>query len=162
MPFRTIAGRTGLAASLIALCVSAAGAAELKGPASVVDGNSLEIGGVVVRLQYIDAPDEDQTCERGGAAWRCGQQASWALAEKIERHWVECDTGGSAADRPVGVCFMGERHEIDLGAWMVEQGWALSDRTGTAYVALEQQAQAAGRGLWSGKFDPPWAWRGRR
>jgi endonuclease YncB( thermonuclease family) len=39
---------------------------------------------------------------------------------------------------------------------MVETGWALADRTVSEdYVAPEEDAEAAGRGLWSGEFDLP-------
>jgi endonuclease YncB( thermonuclease family) len=168
-----------LTAGLPAIVPAAARADELNGPAEVIDGNSLAIGGRAVRLFGIDAPDEDQTCRRGGAAWRCGQEAGWALAAKIELHWVLCDTqppaarapGIAAGPEPAGpdtpspavraVCYIDGRR-IDLAAWMVEQGWALADRRSAAYLAQEQAAQRAGRGLWSGTFEPPWQWRARR
>lgn len=154
---------------------------ELNGPAEVIDGNSIAIGGRAVRLFGIDAPDEDQTCRRAGQAWRCGQDAGWALAEEIERHWVLCDTRPDAAEAPGApdtpapgapaaaapepavraVCYLDGRR-IDLNAWMVEQGWALADRRSSAYLAQEQAAQRAGRGLWSGTFEPPWQWRRHR
>lgn len=163
---RRYAGSTALA-MVAALTASVAAAAELNGPAQVVDGNSIAIGGRVVRLFGIDAPDEDQICQRQGAAWRCGQDAGWALAERLERHWVLCDTRAApassegiadAANADPAVCYLDGRR-IDVNAWMVEQGWALSDRRANAYLAQEEAAQRAGRGLWAGKFDPPWVWR---
>ena len=157
-----------LALPLMALLVTdrPSDAAALNGPAQVIDGNSIAVGGRTVRLFGIDAPDETQTCRRRGAEWRCGQDAGWALAAKIERHWVLCDThAGPAGDAPEtpdqpisAVCYMDGRR-IDLSAWMVEQGWALADRRSDAYLAQEHAAQAAGRGLWSGTFQPPWEWR---
>lgn len=158
---------------VVEIGVATAGAAELNGPAEVIDGNSLAVGGRAVRLFGIEAPDEQQVCRRGGAAWRCGQDAGWALAAKIERHWVLCDTRAApAADAPASeapgssrvappvsaVCYLHGRR-IDLNAWMVEHGWALADRRSGAYLAEEQTAQRAGRGLWSGTFEPPWEWR---
>ena len=48
----------------------------------------------------------------------------------------------------------------DVGGWLVEQGWALAFRRyGKQYVPVEARARAARRGLWSGSFVPPWAWR---
>ncbi|HTY69751.1 MAG TPA: thermonuclease family protein [Alphaproteobacteria bacterium] len=142
-----------------------AGAAELKGPAHVVDGNRITIGANVVRLYGIDAPDEDQMCERRGAAWRCGQDAGWALAERLERHWVLCETRAGAPDPDASdavpaVCYL-EGRQIDVNAWMVVQGWALADPDAAVYAAEQQTAERAGRGLWAGKFDPPWEWRKR-
>lgn len=151
--------------AIIAACAGAAPAAELNGPAEVIDGNSLAIGGRAVRLFGIEAPDEQQVCRRGGADWRCGQDAGWALAAKIERHWVLCDTQAAAgsgsqtaADQVSAVCYLDGRR-IDLNAWMVAQGWALADRRSATYLPQEQAAQRAGRGLWSGTFEPPWEWR---
>ena len=44
----------------------------------------------------------------------------------------------------------------DLNRSMVETGWALADRAAAgAYVALEEDAEAARRGLWSGEFELP-------
>jgi len=138
-------------------------AAELKGPAQVVDGNKLTIGGSVVRLYGIDAPDENQMCERRGAPWRCGQDAGWALAERLERHWVLCETRADApnpeaSEAVPAICYL-EGRQIDVNAWMVAQGWALADPGATAYAAEEHTAEQAGRGLWAGKFEPPWEWR---
>jgi endonuclease YncB( thermonuclease family) len=48
----------------------------------------------------------------------------------------------------------------DIGAWLVENGWALAYRRfSTAYVRQEQAAESAGRGIWRGEFVPPWDWR---
>lgn len=175
-PVRAPAPRSGVGPTALALVVAlwaaSTSAAELNGPAQVVDGNSLAVGGRVVRLFGIDAPDEDQVCHRQGTAWRCGQDAGWALAERLERHWVLCDTRATPAsaaaaadptapDADAAVCYLDGRR-IDVNAWMVEQGWALADRRANLYVTQEDAAQRAGRGLWSGTFDPPWVWRERK
>jgi len=140
-----------------------AGAVEITGPAHVLDANAVEIGGRPIQLYGIDAPPENQICERAGAPWRCGQDASWALAEKLERHWLLCDTlPGGSAEVSRAICYLGGRDGVDIGGWLVEQGWALADRAGTDYLAQEQSAQRAGRGLWAGKFDPPTDWRTRQ
>lgn len=57
----------------------------------------------------------------------------------------------------VAACYLeGE----DLGAWLVCEGWALAYRRySTAYVADEERARAARRGMWEGEFVPPWEWR---
>ncbi len=47
-----------------------------------------------------------------------------------------------------------------LGAWMVENGWALAYRRYSLdYVDEEANAQAARRGIWAGQFVRPWEWR---
>ena len=61
------------------------------GVASVIDGDTIEIHGQRVRLFGIDAPESSQLCVRPtGEGWRCGQQASFALADRIGRATVSC------------------------------------------------------------------------
>jgi len=46
--------------------------------------------------------------------------------------------------------------------WLVAQGLALAYRHYSVdYVAAEDEARAAGRGMWAGTFEPPWDWRHR-
>jgi endonuclease YncB( thermonuclease family) len=54
----------------------------LVGRASVVDGDTLEIQGVRVRLWGIDAVESSQAClDAGGKPWPCGRRAAFALAD---------------------------------------------------------------------------------
>lgn len=47
-----------------------------------------------------------------------------------------------------------------MGRWLVSAGHALAFRRYSLdYVADEEQAQAAKRGVWQGQFVPPWDWR---
>lgn len=49
---------------------------------------------------------------------------------------------------------------LDVNGWIVSVGWAVAYRKfSTAYVQREDQARAAGVGLWAGRFDMPWDWR---
>src|SRR5260221_6948258 len=145
--------------SLAALSLApTASAADLIGRASIIDGDTIEIHGQRIRLFGIDAPEHDQLCEAGGAQYRCGQQATLALADRIGHQTVDCvphdvDQYG----RVVAVCSAGGQ---DLNAWMVSQGWALAYRHySTIYVADEDAAHLAGAGIWRGTFDAPWDWR---
>jgi endonuclease YncB( thermonuclease family) len=142
----------------LALLLTAAPAmAEINGPARVVDAGTIEIGSNLVSLFGIEAPQSEQVCEREGAAWRCGQDAEWALAERLERHWALCDEkSADRSGRISAICYLGGRNGIDVNAWLIEQGWALAHPDAPdAYRALESAAQRAGRGLWSGKFTSP-------
>jgi endonuclease YncB( thermonuclease family) len=48
----------------------------------------------------------------------------------------------------------------DLSEGMVHTGWALAmPRAGTKYARIEAKAKQAKRGLWQGKFTPPWDWQ---
>ncbi len=47
-----------------------------------------------------------------------------------------------------------------LSEGMAYTGWALALReVSERYLVFEERAQAAGRGLWKGRFVTPWDWR---
>src|SRR5216684_7991967 len=82
--------RAFLGAVLLAIS-GAAFADELIGQASVIDGDTIEIHGTRVRLFGIDAPESDQLCHDAHSyQYRCGQKASNALFDFIDRRPVDC------------------------------------------------------------------------
>lgn len=133
-------------------------AVEVAGRPTVIDGDSLEIGATSIRIFGIDAPEAQQTCTRGGAPWRCGDEATRKLEDLIGRARVTCTQRDiDDYDRVVAVC---RRGNTDLGAQMVSAGLALAYRQyGRDYVDEETQARTARRGLWAGEFTRPWEWR---
>ena len=68
--------------------VRAAGA--FTGAARVIDGDTLDVGGVRIRLHGIDAPESEQSCRAGGRRWSCGREATRALAGRIGKRTVGC------------------------------------------------------------------------
>lgn len=148
--------RAHIAVIVVALAAMPAHAAEFTGPGQAVDGGAIEIAGTVVRLHGIAAPARGQDCTRSdGRAYDCAQEAGWALADRIGRHWLRCITRGTDADgRTVATCIIGS--DIDVSAHMVRQGWALARREEElAYVALEDSARQERLGLWAGTFTAP-------
>jgi endonuclease YncB( thermonuclease family) len=132
----------------------------LMGRASVVDGDTLEIQGVRVRLWGIDAVESSQTClDARGKPWPCGRRAAFALADFLGGRTVRCDRrGADRYGRVVAVCYVGG---VEVNRWLVEQGWALAyvEYGGGVYLQAQRQAQAARRGVWQGSFQAPWEYR---
>ena len=135
--------------------------APISGKPRIIDGDTIEVAGQRIRLHGIDTPEAKQTCKADGKQWRCGQEATFALANIIGRTWVDCvERDRDRYGRIVAVCRVGGPKGKDLGAWMVSEGWALAYRKYSLdYVAAEDAARKAGRGLWRGKFITPWEWR---
>ena len=146
---------------LVAIGLTSPVHAELSGRASVIDGDSIEVTGQEIRLHGIDAPEFKQTCIAGGKTWRCGRQATRALARKVSGRKVVCaQRGRDRYGRVIAVC---RKNREDINAWLVSQGWALAYRRHSrAYVDEEAAAQAAKRGIWRGEFVPPWEWRNKQ
>jgi len=141
---------------------SAAAAQSIMGVASVIDGDTIEIHGTRIRLHGIDAPESRQVGMRPtGEEWRCGQQASLALSERIGPATIRCEPRDrDRYGRVVAVCFKGK---VDLNRWMVARGWAVAYRKYSRdYVADEERAHSGGLQLWSGSFEMPWDWRQQR
>lgn len=130
----------------------------LSGPAAVIDGDTIHVGGNRVRLHGVDAPEGDQTCIAGDRRWHCGEYASRALADLIGSRTVDCkETARDRYGRIVAVCRLGL---TDLSAWLAAEGWAVAYRRySTAYVSHEHSARSTRRGIWRGRFVLPWDWR---
>ena len=130
------------------------------GSAHVVDGDSLQVAGVRLRLHGIDAPEFDQDChDANGKSYSCGRAAMRALIAAIAGRSVTCTpVAVDQYDRDVATCMAGD---LDLGDAMVRGGHALdyARHSRGRYAAAEREARAARRGLWAGAFETPANWR---
>jgi len=131
----------------------------LRGPPTVIDGDTIEVAGERLGLYGIDAPELDQTCRWPNREIPCGVMARAALMDLTAGIEVRCEDVGRRDDgRRVARC--ADPHGADLGANMVWTGWALALRqASTEYVGDEAAARDEKRGLWKGEFVPPWEWR---
>lgn len=104
--------RTLLALALMALPASAE---TLKGPVTHVrDADTIEVNGVPVRLQGVDAAEADTPF---------GAFAKSAVEVIFLGVPLTCDlTGEKSYDREVGVCYLGRE---DIGAVIIASGLAL-------------------------------------
>lgn len=145
--------------ALLLLCSPAAAAGTISGPATVIDGDTIEVHGTRINLYGIDAPETAQSCQTvTGREYRCGRDAALALTAHIGTGVVTCERREAAGPGSIaGLCLA---HGEDLSAWMVAKGYALASRQVTpAYTRQEGQAWATRRGLWAGIFEKPADWR---
>jgi endonuclease YncB( thermonuclease family) len=132
------------------------------GEVRVVDGDTLRLGPITVRLAGLDAPERGQDCQRAdGSRFDCGEAAARHMASLVRRRAVSCDTiGRDRYGRAVGICRADGR---DLAEGMVAAGWALAVAEGSRgqarYGMAEAQARSGRQGLWEGRFETPESWR---
>jgi endonuclease YncB( thermonuclease family) len=134
----------------------------LEGPARVIDGDTLDVGGERVRLEGIDAPELAQMCPRRlTGTWACGEAAAKELRRRVEGHDLSCEARGTDKyGRTLGVCFVGGR---DVNALMVRHGFAWAFRKySLSYVREEEEARAEHAGIWQGEAEPAWEYRRKR
>lgn len=143
---------------------------EIVGAASALDGNTLRVGGVLVRLAGTDAPEGPQSCSLGPGrgSYFCGIVARAWLTELTMGKRIYCSIERRAEDeRNFGTCGVDNaagngfrQGEVSLNETMVRNGWAVADRrTGTAYIDAQIAADNDNAGLWQGVFTMPRDWR---
>ena len=119
-----------LLVTVVFLVPAAEAAQQVSGKATRVrDADTVIVGGVPVRLQGIDAPENGT---------RAGNEATAAMKRFLRGKELVCNlTGERTYDRWVGVCFTQEGH--DIGAVMIANGLALDCRrySGGRYRDLE-------------------------
>lgn len=130
---------------------------EISGRASVIDGDSLRIGGAEIRMKDIDAPEGRQTCRREGRDWECGEEARRTLTRLIGGNTVTCrSVERDKHSRFLGYC---DAAGTELNRAMVDAGMAVAFG---GFRREEQAAKAARRGLWGSEFQMPRDWRHER
>jgi endonuclease YncB( thermonuclease family) len=128
---------------------------ESTGYATAIDGDSVSIAGVDMRLKGLDAPEYEQGCRRSdGLDWPCGREARNELRKLLRRGLATCiGDGHDVYGRLLVVCrVLG----ADINAEMVRRGFAVSYG---GYASEEREARADARGVWSGSFQRPSEWR---
>ena len=144
--------------AILLFLISSTAVADITGTADVLDGDTIDISDVRIRLNGIDTPEIEQTCRTNGLIWHCGIEATKAMRHLTKGKVVTCI--GAIKDqygRLIANCFVGD---MNLNATMVEVGLALAYRYySLEYVAQEDFARETKQGLWSGEFVAPWDWR---
>lgn len=150
-----------LAGALLAACAAVVAMLPEKPPGAVlqgighaVDGDSVRLDAVDIRLAGLDAPELRQTCERAGQNWNCGAAARSALASRLGRGPVTCTSRGlDRYGRTLAICAVQGQ---DVNAALVREGMAVAYG---GYEREQAEARDARRGIWAGQFMPPQEWR---
>jgi endonuclease YncB( thermonuclease family) len=142
----------------IAFAQDAAAAADIHSYAIVQDDATLRVRGQTIRLYGVHVADTRPFCDSTFRPTRCQTRAAVALASRIQG-FVRCVPQVRYDDRSIGA-FCSVRgtgtpsRQIDLGAWLIEQGWAVAmPQAPFAYHTLEEIAKANGRGVWGFQAD---------
>jgi endonuclease YncB( thermonuclease family) len=106
----------------------------------------------LVRLHGIDAPELDQTFQWRGQQIACGTMSLAALEALIAGVKVRCEVvERDRHGRLVAKVY--SPNGVDIGRRLVSAGWAIAYRRySKAYVAAENEARKARRGMWRGTF----------
>jgi endonuclease YncB( thermonuclease family) len=131
----------------------------ISGSARIVDGDTLEVASIKIRLFGIDAPENGQIClDSSNVKYDCGAVSAEQLARLISGQVVSCiPRTKDRYGRTVAVCSAGG---IDIGKEIVALGWAVAfERYSRDYVNSESKAHEQRLGLWQGEFQRPSEYR---
>lgn len=132
--------------------------AQDSGRASATGSDSLTLDGRSYELFGVDGIELNQSCFVDGQAFACGASAVRALQTLLEPAAVTCAPRTTSVSGTTRATCTG--HEGDIALKMVEQGWALADRSESDdYAAAEDAARASRVGAWRGKFLTPETYR---
>ena len=149
-------------------------AAEISGPAKVIDGDTIKIRGAKIRLHGIDAPESAQICKAKEKTYRCGTSATLALARRIVGKSVSCDERDrDRYGRIVAVCHADGEDLLPILQQVVEtmtENETMTRRPSVSYHAptnamvinadpdVQQDLQGFFRRLVPSGDDPSMAW----
>ena len=131
----------------------------INGIPRIVDGDTLEVEGIKIRLFGIDAPEHGQICrDESNNGYDCGAKASEQINDLISGQAVSClPRTTDRYGRTVAVCSVAGN---DLGRELVSSGWAVAfERYSRDYIGDENLAHNQRLGLWRGSFERPSEYR---
>ncbi len=134
---------------------------EIRGRARVIDGDSIIVDRVEIRLWGVDAPEYKQRCRRNHRNWECGKAATKALRSRLSGRSLRCRRiSKDRHDRVVARC---KANNESINRWLVRNGWALDYRRFSkgAFAGEQSRAKAQRKGIWSAEFEAPEKYRRR-
>jgi endonuclease YncB( thermonuclease family) len=126
----------------------------------VIDGDSITLGKLRIRLQGIDAPELKQECldNKSNQLYKCGEVAKSYLIKLIDKQVVACTNEGlDRYKRQLAYCYVGK---LNLNSEMVRTGNALAySKYDKTFIKEEMEAKANKIGIWASKFENPEQYR---
>lgn len=122
----------------------------------VVDGDTIILDNVRIRLQGIDAPELKQTCynKQDGKIWQCGLESRDHLRQLISDKKIACTNEGlDRYKRQLSYCYA---DTINLNRAMVRDGYAVSYTKFDALFFIDEMiAKSKNIGIWSSDMQHP-------
>ena len=142
----------------------------IHGKTEVIDGDTIKIKGLSIRLFGIDAPEKKQLCKKPYLSfftftfsqnYACGLISTNSLKKFINNKIILCKIEKKDFfKRYLGTCFKGK---TNINSWLVKNGYALAFRKySKKYLNEEFYAKNNKIGLWQGNFEAPWEWRKKK
>lgn len=127
----------------------------IEGQAFVIDGDSIMISSIMIRLAGIDAPELNQFCGKKEAHYPCGLEAKKYLERLIANQPVRCYWHKKDKYRRI-LATCKTKQISNINATLVQNGWAVSYYD---YPEEEQEAKKKKKGIWQSNFQRPREWR---
>ncbi|UNF29816.1 thermonuclease family protein [Bartonella krasnovii] len=127
----------------------------IEGKALVIDGDSIMISSIKIRLVGIDAPELHQFCGKKDIRYPCGLEAKKYLEQLVENQSVTCHW--HKTDKYHRILATCQTQQVsNINSALVQNGWAVSYYD---YPKEEQEARRKKRGIWASSFQRPKEWR---
>lgn len=134
----------------------------VEGRAIALTGDRLRIGGSLVKLDGIEAPEDDQLCARpDGRTWRCGATARDTLLREVRGRRISCKlTGKTTGAAQLASCTADDK---DIAEELARGGHVFATKAlFSGYGPAEDEARQARRGLWFGNAQHPAEFRAQK
>jgi endonuclease YncB( thermonuclease family) len=132
----------------------------------IVDGDTIVLDGIKIRLKGIDAPESKQECvsysevNKKKTKIPCGEIATAELKSIIGKNKINCSNEGTDFyKRQLSYCYVGD---LNINEEMVRRGYAVAAvKYDKSFKLAEKLAKSTKEGLWAGEFEDPEKWRRR-
>ena len=125
------------------------------GKAKVIDGDTLLVNSIKIRLAHIDAPELKQTClnKKTKRLIKCGENSKAALMSLIEGKNITCKKNGTDLyRRTIAECSF---DIVNINQYLIKHGWAVVYKSDRKYLAEQEYAKKLKKGIWKTEFQDP-------